>query len=396
MGIQNNSVIMIKRISIFFEHFELLHESKDIGQIILGLIDVGIGAELITKDKDCLAEYQPSFPIIRAKSSDLISVNFWKNLESNVVVFYHGLRHYKKHFQAIKAAQKKIIVKLDSDGQLWYPLHYFPSQRFRHTSGLLRRLGRIIKWSIPFWRRAIVQADLRQLEMADAVIIESPEALNNLIYLYNYWAKPELAAKTYVVPNPVEPLFLDASTVSEKDNIIVSVGRWDFQEAKNPKLLVKTLVNFLHSKKDYQAKIVGSGENIIRKLLNGHGNDISDRVEILGHLTHDQLLHHLRTAKIFFMPSRWESFGMAAAEAICCGCSIVGTPLETLKYLSMQGFSGVTAANFSKKAVLAALLLSAEKWERKEYDPEEIANFWRKKLDRKNIAKEFVKIAEKI
>lgn len=387
---------MIKPISIFFEHFEPQHETKCVGQIISGLIDVGIDAELITTDKDCLAQYQPPFPMIRAKSGDLISANFWKNLESNTIIFYHGLRHYKKHFQAIKVAHKKIIVKLDFDGQLWYPLHYFSSQRFRHASGLLRRLARIIKWSIPFWRKAIVQADLKQLEMADAVIIESPEALTNLVYLLNYWRRPDLIEKTYFVPSPVTPIFSDETLLPPKENIIISIGRWDDLRQKNTKLMIKTLAVFLRREKNYTAKIIGSGKDIVEKLLSRYANDVSDRIEVTGPLSHDKLKKHLMAAKIFFMPSRWESFGLAAAEAICCGCSIVGTPLEPLRYLSMQGFSGVTAVNFSKKAVLAALLLGVGKWERKEYNPEEIANFWRRKLDRKSIAKEFIKIAEKI
>lgn len=387
---------MIKNISVFFENFEPLHEAKDAGQIIFGLIDTGINAELITRDKNCLTQYQPSFAVIRAKNNDFIDVNFWENFESKVIIFYYGLHYYKKYFQAIKAANKKIIIKLDSHGQLWYPLHYFHSQYFMHSGSWLRRVARIIKWSIPFWRRAIVQADLKQLEIADAVIIESPEALNNLVYLYNYWGKPELTTKTYFISHPVEPLFTDSDVAFKKENIVISVGRWDYPEAKNPKLLVKTLTNFLRVKKDYQAKIIGSGEDVVKKLLNRYGNDIGDRVEILGCLAHDQLLGHLETAKIFFMPSRWESFGMAAAEAVCCGCSIVGTPLAPLKYLSRQGLSGETAVNFSKQAVSATLFLAAEKWERQEYNPREIADFWRKKLDRKIIAKEIIKIAEKI
>ncbi len=387
---------MIKEISIFFEQFEPVHEIKDTGQIIFGLIDVGIKVELITINKDCLKRYRPLFPVIRAKIGDLTDVGFWERLESDTIIFYYGLRQYKKHFQAIKAANKKIIIKLDSDGRLWYPLHYFRSQRFKHASGLFRRLARAIKWSMPLWRKNIVRADFKQLEMADAIIIESPEARNNLIHLYDYWNQPELAEKTYVVPHPLEPLFTSGGLAPEKENTIIAVGRWNYSEAKNPKLLVKTLVNFLRSKKDYQAKIIGSGDDVVRKLLDKYGSDLGDRVKILGHLTHNQLQAHLKTAQIFFMPSRWESFGLAAAEAVCCGCSIVGTPLEPLKYLSGQGFSGETAADFSLKAVSSALFLAADKWEHKEYNPEEIANFWREKLDRKTIAQEIIQIAEKI
>ncbi len=387
---------MIKRIAVFLEEFEPLHETKDMGQIVLGLIDAGVEAELITQNKNSLNNYSAPFPITGAKAADLTDENFWRNLKADVIVFYHGLRRFKKHFQAIKAANKKIIIKLDSHGRIWYPLHYLKCPYFRFSGNWLRRIGRIVKWSIPFWRRLIVNADFKQLEMADAIIIESPEALQNLIYLYNYWRRPKLITKTYFIPNPVESLFAIPISLFKKENTVISVGRWDFPEAKNPKLLIKVLVEFLRLKKDYKAKIIGSDNDRMSDLLKKYGKDISDRVEIFGHLKHDRLQEHLRAAKMFFMPSRWEGFGIAAAEAICSGCSIVGTPLESLKYLSMQGFSGETAVNFSKNAVLAGLLFDAEKWERGEYDSQEISRFWQQRLNRKKIAEEFIRIAQKL
>ena len=90
---------------------------------------------------------------------------------------------------------------------------------------------------------------------------------------------------------------------------------------------------------------------------------------------------------MLFVPSRWESFSIAAAEALCTGCSIVGTPAEAFRYLSMQGFSGTIASTFDRKAILAALLQDATKWERGDYKPEKIAIFWRANLDSKSWQK---------
>jgi hypothetical protein len=66
---------------------------------------------------------------------------------------------------------------------------------------------------------------------------------------------------------------------------------------------------------------------------------------------------------------------------------MVGTPLESLHFLSMQGFSGTTASTFEREAILAALLEDAVKWDRENYVPEKIAAFWRAKLERKIVAK---------
>jgi hypothetical protein len=53
----------------------------------------------------------------------------------------------------------------------------------------------------------------------------------------------------------------------------------------------------------------------------------------------------------------------------------------------MQGFSGTTAPSFDKVAIFSALLQDSIKWDKWEYDPQKIAEFWRPILDRKAIAK---------
>jgi hypothetical protein len=62
----------------------------------------------------------------------------------------------------------------------------------------------------------------------------------------------------------------------------------------------------------------------------------------------------------------------------------------------MQGFSGTTTSTLDKKAILAALLQDAIKWDNGEYEPEKIAAFWRAKLDRRIIAKSIENLASGI
>jgi adenylate cyclase len=62
----------------------------------------------------------------------------------------------------------------------------------------------------------------------------------------------------------------------------------------------------------------------------------------------------------------------------------------------MQGFSGTTASSFDGEAILAALIQDSTKWDRGDYEPEEIAAFWRSKLDRKKIAKTIETLAKEV
>jgi len=104
----------------------------------------------------------------------------------------------------------------------------------------------------------------------------------------------------------------------------------------------------------------------------------------------------MKKSKIFFMPSRWEGFSIAASEGVCCGCTVVGSPLESLRYLTMQGFSGNVSYSLDVDAMFGALVYEANKWESNEIDYINISNYWREKLNRQSIAKQFAKIIDKI
>ena len=124
-------------------------------------------------------------------------------------------------------------------------------------------------------------------------------------------------------------------------------------------------------------------------------NSLKERIHITGAIEHEKIKNYLLRSKIFFMPSQWESFGIAAAEAVCSGCTIVGSPLESLRYLTMEGFSGNVSYSLDHHALVGALLYESNRWENDEIDYLKIAEFWRKKLNRQSIAQEFLNIIEK-
>ena len=243
-------------------------------------------------------------------------------------------------------------------------------------------------------RHANVAAEIiQQMELSDGAIIESPEALTNLNYFLASWGRTDLVKKTYFVPNPVTPEFVEGET-GKKENVAVSYGRWDDFRQKNTAVMVETVVEFLKERKDYRFIIFGNGIEQVKKLLKAAPENVKDRIEILGFVEREKIKSFLMNSKIFFLPSRWESFSIASAEALCEGCSTVGTPLESLHFLSMQGFSGTTAPLFDKKAIFSALLQDSIKWDNGDYYPQKIAEFWRPILDRRSVAKSIQNIAK--
>ncbi len=382
------------KISLFFDEYKPFHEYKDPGQIALGLLDKKINVNFITLNKPELNNYSALFPIIKVKDKkELYNKEFWGKIDSDFIIVYSWLSiNYTSLINVIKSSGKKILIKADSDGRIGYPIVPYKLKIPVFSNYFFRSLPRQIKRFPLMWLFRII---IKQIELSDGVIVESPDALSNLNYFLTKWGRKDLIKKIYCVPNPVTPDII-RSELKEKENIIVCVGRWEDEPQKNTKTMVKVLLEFLHYRKDYMAIIIGSGENIIKKLIKNESEDIKNRLQITGQIDHDEIKNYLLISKIFFMPSRWESFGIAAAEATCCGCSIVGTPLESLRYLTMQGFSGSIAPSFKREAILAALIGDSVKWDRNQYISEKISNFWKNKLDRDVIAEQILNIIEKL
>lgn len=96
-------------------------------------------------------------------------------------------------------------------------------------------------------------------------------------------------------------------------------------------------------------------------------------------------MRHIAPSQMLLMPSNWEGFALAAGEAVCLGCSIVGTPIGSLEYLVGDGERGTIADSFDTSAVLDALKAEAARWERGERNPARIAATWRGRINRRAV-----------
>jgi glycosyltransferase involved in cell wall biosynthesis len=390
---------MAMKISVFFESYCPYHESKDPGQIPLGLMENGVDTSVITLPKNELGSYHPRFPLVQRERREF-DTDYWLKDNSDAIISYSAAgKTLAPLIEKMQASGKKVLCKLDCDGRVAYPL-----KRHHHRVPLRERFTVIDLISEMYWRfpsktlkrkkhAKIASIITHEVELSNGTIIESPEALANFNYFLTFWGRSDLIKKMHFIPNPVTPEFLEGP-VKMKENVAVAHGRWDDYTVKNTPLMVATVVEFLTRRPDWRFVIFGSGTDQIKTMLESAPATVKARIDVLGLLDHDKVRSKIENAKLFFIPSRWESFSIAAAEALCTGCSIVVTPAEALRYLSMQGFSGSTAATFDKDAILAALLMDATKWDRAEYDPVKIAEFWRPRLDRRNIAKQIQMLAE--
>ena len=183
--------------------------------------------------------------------------------------------------------------------------------------------------------RRVANAIIQHVEFADVVIIESPRALANLHSFFNYWRRPDLLPRFRFVPNPVAPGILNTQ-LEPKRNAVISVGNWK-DPRKNVYGLVDSARDFLGRMPKWKMRIIGQGQDFVQERLSRWPQDLRIRTELHDLIPHSNVIELLNESRIFFSPSLRESWGIAAAEALCMGCTIVGPPLESFAFLADDG-----------------------------------------------------------
>jgi glycosyltransferase involved in cell wall biosynthesis len=109
----------------------------------------------------------------------------------------------------------------------------------------------------------------------------------------------------------------------------------------------------------WQAVLAGDGPLAAPLRQQAKALGITERVRFAGQLSHAGVAELLRESDIFVMPSREESFGVAAAEASACGLPVVSTAVGGVPEVVLDGETGLLVAPDDADALAAALTLLA-------------------------------------
>jgi glycosyltransferase involved in cell wall biosynthesis len=129
---------------------------------------------------------------------------------------------------------------------------------------------------------------------------------------------------TAVIPNPVIPTSakIELKSFEERENVIVSLGRYDIFQ-KRQDVLLNAFARFLQGHPDYILKFYGDGpdEDKIRKLVESLG--ITDNVIVSGTTGHSAQV--LSKSKFFVLSSDFEGIPNTLMEAMSIGLPCIST-----------------------------------------------------------------------
>ncbi|MCX6688163.1 MAG: glycosyltransferase family 4 protein [Methanoregula sp.] len=125
-----------------------------------------------------------------------------------------------------------------------------------------------------------------------------------------------------IIPNGVDLKRMNTILPHDEMYDIIFVGR--LIKEKNVDLLVRAMGILSRENKNYQLLIIGEGperDTIVRLI---HECSLEPHVRMIRFRdNHDEIIAHMKSAKICVLPSTREGFGIVALEALACGLPVV-------------------------------------------------------------------------
>lgn len=182
------------------------------------------------------------------------------------------------------------------------------------------------KKKFDFLRGRPLKEFVKKLLFKDIDII-SCESQQSVQGFSNYYKKPV----AYIPDGFFDFGGRDEKIAEKKKNVFLCVGRPGLRQ-KNTESLVRAFAK-IYKECDWTLKLVGTSDDADYKAfleffdgVCSQNPGFKERVGLLGRIEDRNLLDSLYTeAKVFVLPSRWESFGIVAAEALAKGDYLILT-----------------------------------------------------------------------
>ena len=318
------------------DEFEYTWLGKDNGMIPIYISEVcGYNSYILTNDiKHELPDVFRSVHIVKVKRlfkkignfayfiKLLRRLNIFKYLiknakEIDVLMLFHISRCSYWYAFVYKLLNKtgKVYIKADFNLEVYQKEIRRLNSRSRNFKDFFKKRNEIAEYKK---RKKLVT-------MVDLISYETEDSYNEMKYSY---AGVDTKGKVIYLPNGYDNLEIERNykikNMDNKKNIILTVGRLG-TEAKNTEFLLESLkkIDF----KDWKFYFVGSETKEFQIYKDNFFNKypyLKEKILFLGEIKDRKKLYSLyNEAKVFVLPSKWESFGIVMVEAMAFGEYII-------------------------------------------------------------------------
>ena len=365
--------------------------ARDSGLLCRGLQGIGITSRAVMPGA---RQPEDDVDLIRTEFGNLESAEWWRSHELDGIVLYAwGSPRFRKVAAAIHQAGIFLVLNQDNGG-LVSPLAGWSD--WLREQWILAGQGRGVRAWLRFCRLVLrgvsvglVLTDPRRaahLRHGNVLACVSPKAARYYRKVCRWYGGADLAERVAVVPHAVETRFGFAD--GSKRRQVACVGRWLDVVQKRPWRLMETIGLLVAADTGVEVVIAGHVTVEMAEWQQSLTEAQGRRVHLRGLVERDELAGILGESQVFYSPSAYESFGIAAAEALCSGCSVVAG--RSVSMTSFEWFvaekSGTLADDGDAVGHLRALQRELTYWEQGERSAREIARIWSSRLHAERVA----------
>jgi glycosyltransferase involved in cell wall biosynthesis len=365
--------------------------ARDSGLLCRGFQALGLESRAVmpgARQPDDVAD------LMRTDFANLESAEWWRSHGLDGVVLYAwGRPKFRKVAAAIHQAGIFLVLNQDNGG-LVSPLAGF--SKWLREQWILAGQGRSVSAWLHFYQLALrgmsiglcLTDPLRaaHLKQGDVLACVSPQAAEHYRKMCRFYGGADLANRVALVPHPVQALFGFSS--GSKRRQVACVARWQDVVQKRPWLLMEVVGLLVAADFGVSVVIAGQATPALEAWHRALPASQRQRVQIRGRVERDELAGILRDSQVFFSPSAYESFGIAAAEALCSGCSVVAGHSDSLASFAwfVGEDSGTLAAVDDAAGHLLALQNELAAWQRGQRNAQRISQVWCERLHADRVA----------